>query len=497
MSAHEHPKKISRTRTGLRVLEGGPAAQYAGRNPPYSQEAEEYLLSCIFVDNAVLAKCRAARLTPAAFYLAAHRIVYERMLELERQGLLIEPAILAEELKKSGQLERVGGVGCLVGISQAVPTTSQADYFVAKVRELWGLRELIVFSTGIIEQCYAYEGELLDMVNAQRAKLERMFDWATAVGRDRAVEQAEAAIRRSEDALAGRVDKSRWLTWGIPGFDEWAGPFDANDEDWLIILAGLRSQGKSTLGRQIAVANLEQGKKGAIFNLETGSRGWLQRAAALRAKINLRTLGCEVRKDRIAAYRRCLQEQKAWMGERLWVFDDVFTIDELEVRVREIHRACGGLDFIVVDYIQLLSLARIPKAMNREQQVAEISRRLLLLGKKLNITCFVLAQLSRKSADEARRPKISDLRESGQIENDASRVVLLYVLPEGKAGRQDEGTTMPECEIIQGKNRNGLTGYEPVVFEKPYGCFVPATQRGDARPGTVAPKAGYRRKDQQ
>lgn len=519
MTMSTKSKKIRVAGGGLRVLDGGPGAFDApenapGRVPPHSVEAEEYLLGAILLDGGdVMARCQRAKIAPGSFYVPANRVIFEHLADMYKRDLPLDLAVLAEELKTTGVLDEIGGYGYLTRVSGNVPTTARASYFIKKVRELWGLRELIRFCTGMVENCYGYSGNLPEMVNASRAKLERMYDWATCAGPELGRQQAEAAIKAAEDMIAGRVDKSRWLTWGIPGFDELFGCFDVNNEDYYVTIAGLRSQGKSTLARQIAIANLQNGKRGVVFNLETGAKGWLMRGAGGFAKINQRTVSQEVRKERLAAYRQRLQEQRAWMGERLWLFEDVFAIDEIEIKIREIHRACQaraeadyrargevppeglpGLDFVVLDYIQLVSYGVIPRGMNREQQLAEISRRLLLLAKKLHVTFCVLAQLSRKSADEARRPRISDIRESGQIENDSSRVVMLYVLPEGKTGKQDESTIMPECEIIQGKNRNGVTGYEPCVFEKPFGTFVAGVKAGDPRPGQrVDPSAGYGR----
>lgn len=501
-------------RDGLRLLKDGEGDQAPGRVPPHSVEAEEQLLSACLIDGAdVMARCKREKITANAFYVPANRVIFERLEDMYQRDVPIDLAVLAEELKTVGVLDELGGYTYLTRISGRIPTTAGASYFIEKIRELWGLRELIRFCTGMVEQCYGYSGGLPDMVNASRAKLERMYDWTTCAGPERGQQQADAAIKAAEDMIAGRVDKSRWLTWGIQGFDELFGAFDVNNEDFYVTVAGLRSQGKSSLARQFAIANLERGRKGVVFNLETGAKGWLMRGAGGFAKINQRTVSQEVRKERLAAYRKRLQDQKAWMGERLWLFEDVFAIDEIEIKIREIHRACQakaeaeyrargeeppaelpGLDFVVLDYIQLISYGVVPRGMNREQQLAEISRRLLLLAKKLKVTFFVLAQLSRKSADEARRPRISDIRESGQIENDSSRVIMLYVLPEGKTGKQDESTMMPECEIIQGKNRNGVTGYEPCVFEKPFGVFVAGVKAGDPRPGQrVDPAAGYGR----
>jgi hypothetical protein len=186
---------------------------------------------------------------------------------------------------------------------------------------------------------------------------------------------------------------------------------------------------------------------------------------------------------------------RSWVGERLWVYEDVMEVGDIEHRVRELHRATGGrLRFIVVDYLQLVELRDARRGMNREQIVAEISRRLKRLGKKFNIACIVLAQFGRSPARESRRPMLSDLRESGSIENDADRVFALWLFPEDRSGvAQDEGNPVPLMQLIQLKNRNGLCGHEEVVFVKRLTRFDRAPSRGDGRPGALKPDSGYKR----
>ncbi|MDR1281436.1 MAG: hypothetical protein LBK99_11515 [Opitutaceae bacterium] len=462
--------------------------------PPHSVEAEECLLSCCFVDaDASLRKCSELRVTPGAFYVPACRRIFEVLLDLHRRELVIDAAVVAEELRRLGKLESVGGVRGIMRVSDAVPTALQVEYFAVRVRELWGLRTMVEFASGVVEGCYEYSGEMRDLVAGMRNRLDRMFEWASVEG-DGQQAVATNAAARLEDIMAGRVDMSRWVRLGIPGFDELFSPVDPNNEEWLIIVAGLRSQGKSSLARQLAVANLEGGAVGAVFNLETGARGWLHRAAAMRAGVNLR--GADVASaEQKAALRASMGEGSSWVGARLWVFEDVMEIGDIECRVRDLHRATGGaLRFIVVDYLQLVELRDARRGMNREQIVGEISRRLKLLGKRYNVACIVLAQFGRSPAKEARRPVLSDLRESASIENNADRVFALWLLPEDRAGiAQDEGTPVPLMQLIQLKNRNGVCGHEHVLFNKRLGRFERAPARGDGRPGAPKPDNGYRR----
>lgn len=497
--SNEYAKKNKNLRGGVgagpqawRVIEGGKAE---GRVPPYSAEAEECLLGCCFVDpEAGLRRCAEAKLRPGAFYVPANKIIFEVMLSLQKRDIPIDMAVVAEEVRSSGNLDAVGGLGYLARVGGNMPTTVQLPYFISKLRELWGLRTMIECATDMVERCYGYTGEMRDLVSGLRNRLENMFEWADTSASDQA-SVAAAASAKLEDMLAGRVDVSRQLTLGIPGFDALFTPIDPNNEEWLIILAGLRSQGKSSLARQIALANVLRGKRGIVFNLETGNRGWLHRAAALKAGVNYRGLEVATREQK-QALRDGMADMGALVGRQVWVFEDIMEIGDIEHKVREIHRATpDGIHFIVVDYLQLVELRDARRGANREQIIAEISRRFKRLGKKLNIACIVLAQFGRSPAKEGRRPILADLRESGSIENDADKVLALWMLPEDRNGiAQDESTSVPLMQLIQLKNRNGPCGHEDMVFIKRLTKFDVAPARAGARPGAPKPEGGYKGK---
>jgi replicative DNA helicase len=422
--------------------------EFQGATLPHSEEAERYLLACCLLDGAtVVRECLKARLRPASFYVSAHGIAFEKIIDLHRRGIATDVAVLAEELRTAKQLDAVGGYGFLTAISAQVPTTAQAAFWIEKVRALWLLREAIRNSRTAVEECFAWvgEGELAEFFARYAAKWAKAAEWARGRASETQRDLAAAATAAAADAIAGKVDKSRWLTTGLPIVDSKLLPFDANNEDWLVIVAGLRSQGKSSVVRMIARHNWAAGKRGAVFLLETGGRGWRMRAAAQVARVNMREQDREL-PEKISRYQAALAEQESWADERAWIFDDVFAIDDIEqrakaldreIREKEIARGvpadeARGLDFIVVDYLQLVG-CRVQKGMNREQVVAEISRRLKMLAKALNVTAFVLAQLSRDASKESRPPRLSDLRESGSIEQDADRVIALYMPAEDPA----------------------------------------------------------------
>ena len=473
----------------------------------FSHEAEQFLLASCFVDSAqVVALCLAARLPAAAFHDSRHQVVYEKIVALHRSGFPVAPEVVWEELKTASETDNAGGLAYFAELTGCSTTTLQADYFVKKVRDLFLVREAIRHGLRLIEECQEWNGEPLHEFFARYAsKWQKASAWAQGRALGAMREVAEAASANAREAIAGKVDKSRWLYTGMAHVDEKLTPFDVNSEDWYVVIAGLRSQGKSALARQIAVHNWSKGKRGIIFTLETSSRGWLQRAAGVYARVDMRNLASEM-PEKISRFEKRLAEQEAWVEERLWIYDDIFTIDEIELKVREIDRLlrdreiergvpadeARGLDFAVVDYLQLVQTKK--RCRSREEEVADVSRRLKMCFKGANITGFALAQLSRKAADEKRAPALSDLRESGSIEQDADRVDALELLPEDRAGQeQDAGTPTPLMKVWQLKNRNGPTGWVEVLMWKKWTYFEDAPHRGDVRPGQPKPDSGYRR----
>ena len=446
------------------VIEGG------SRPLPHSLEAEEHLLSACLLDGKdVVRRCLEARLKPEHFYCAAHGIVFERMLDLYGRSAPIDTAVVAEELKAARQLDAVGGYAFLSQVSSRIPTTAQAGYFIERVVELAILRRMIRDGQKAVEEGYTYAGDLLAYTGAVASKFQAIADFVMARTR-KVTQRAAAGLARQEalDVAAGRVDKTRWLHFPVARLDVGFLPVDTRQEDWFNIIAAPPSGGKSSFLRWLAAHWLHGEKKGVVFLLETSRKRWLQALAASYAGVNLRQLEDESRlfPQRFAAFETWLTGIGAWMEERLWIFDDIIALEDIQRVTRELHRAqreremaaglaeteARGLDFVVGDYLQIVTTRR--QFIKRTEELAHITRSLKQLHRSLDVPGFWGAQITREARNEGRRPTLADLGESKSLEENADRVLFLHTPPpEGGAAPQESNVVT--TEVWQRKSRNG------------------------------------------
>ncbi len=491
---------------GFRVLDGGAAGVV---ELPHSVEAEQSFLGACFADEGVtVARGRAARLDPRAFYSQKHAAVWKKLTELHAGGKPIEIGIVAEDLRATGELDELGGYPFLVQLTDRAPTTIQAGYYLDRIIDLGLLRSAIRQSGAAVELCHAHQGEGLEaMLGGIALKFQKLADFAMRRGRESLRDRAAKRLDQTLAAAAGAVDKSRWLSTGLPWLDACILPFDVKQEDWLVIVAGPPSGGKSSIMRHIALHNCDQGKRGAVFLLETGLR-WLDAGAATYARVNLRELDRTL-KERMALFKARYEQLVGYAEERLWIFEDLVFVEDIERQIREINRtllerdlAAGvpadkarGLDFVVVDYLQIMATRQQFRG-HREQVVSHISMTLKRLLKSLDITGFIGAQINRSSReDPGLPPKLAALRESGAIEQDADRVIFIHTPPTNRAGATQDGNNLvDEVSIIQRKSRNGPRDVDvPVLFQKQWTRYEEASRKGEARPGLPKPQSGYKR----
>ena len=443
--------------------------QFVGRQAPHSVEAEEQLLACLMLDGAeVMRECHKFKLRPAAFYISRHAAMFEVLEQLYRASQPMDVACLAEKLKEQKRLDEVGGFAALSEISAKVPTIAQAKYFAKTVRDLWALRAAIRRFTEMVEQCYAntgggeqLAGEVELLAGWIAKTLENLRSDAVSMG-----DAAEAALARTLAKLDGNVDKSRWLFTGLREFDERFGPLDANNEDWLVILGAFQAGGKSSLARQIVVQNLRAGKTAVLFLFETGLALWLENAACVVCGIDARSLS-QLPKDKRAEYEAALRELHGYIGKQLWIFDEHLPAELLCARLEDHARRFGAPDMIVVDHLHLMSAQT--KFNNREAELGYIAKLLARCFKRLNRTGLVLAQLNRsaRSSGGNRRPEPHDVRDSGEIEQAARRMIFIHT-PD-KDMRDQEQTpnqTQVMVELVQAKHNNGRTGHREFWFRR-------------------------------
>lgn len=460
-------------RTRSRERKAPMAESPLGRSLPHSIEAEEYLLSCCLLDGSdTIARCMEAKLLGNAFYSTANRLIYEKLCELYQKNPPVDIAVLAEELKTTRQLEEIGGYAYLTQISGRIPTTAQAQYFIDKVRELHLLRELIKVATSAVERCYSYDGELEQFIDQVEQEI-------FSVTQDRISDGAKPMREPVKDAmnvLTKMMMKKGELTGVASGFKDLDNLTFGFQRQEMIILAARPSMGKTSLALNFAEA-ASMPRHGAsatatlIFSLEMSASQLALRMLCSRARVNMKLLREGLLSRNGEEQQKLLQAADEFSKSAIFIDDSShLSIMELRAKARRVH-ARTKLGFIIVDYLQLLSPTD-PK-VPREQQVAEASRGLKALAKELDVPVLVLSQLNRSSEKDNRPPRLSDLRESGSIEQDAD-VVMMLARP--RDADEKFQVAADSAELIVAKQRNGPVGDLKLTFLRDITRFENYTQ---------------------
>ena len=436
------------------------AAGAVGRSLPHSLEAEEYLLSCCLLDGAdVLSRCLEARIKPESFYDPKHAIIFERLIDLYTRQVPIDVSVVAEDLKTSRQLDQIGGYAFLLQVSNRIPTTAQATYFIEKVREQSLLREIIRSATTAVEDCYGFSGGIDEFVDQIESKI-------FSVTQNRVSESAKQMrepTREAMNVITKMMMKKGELTGISSGFKDLDQMMWGFQRQEMIVLAARPSMGKTSLALNFAEAAAlpKRGTPAAvlIFSLEMGASQLALRMLCSRARVNMKLLRDGLLSKNGDEQNRLLEAADEFSKAPIYIDDSsAISIMQLRAKARRIHSRTP-LGFIVVDYLQLLSPtdSKVP----REQQVAEASRGLKAIAKELDVPVLVLSQLNRSSEKDNRTPKLSDLRESGSIEQDAD-VVLMLARP--RDADEKFQVAADSAELIVAKQRNGPVGELKLTF---------------------------------
>ena len=426
-----------------------------------SPDAEANLLACcIAFPESVPPACITAGITGGSFDDPKHGTAFEAVVILAARGQL-DASTLAEELKTRGQLNALGGWPFITGISAPV-TSASAGYHIERVRSLDMQRRLIEATARAHEA--AKQGALSwpDVWERTEPFL-RDAQEAGALSRRRTIADvaAEAATWRLSPDLRPMVP-TPWRGWDRAATTPRAGE--------LIVIAGRPGTGKTTLAGNIADDAAANGKTVAFFSLEMGAEELVDRFAARRAGRN--GLGNDSRAN--AAVVAEIQKIGRQKNLHIYEAEDALGIAQIEAKCRLLAASPGGLGAVFVDYLQLVGPPAETKREPREQQVAAMSRRFKLLARAIDAPVFLLAQLNRESEKEERRPRLSDLRESGSIEQDADRVWFLYrpkPTPTEPLAAEDAGEI--EVALYQCKCRNGPAGVDAVLrFNRPLFSFT-------------------------
>ena len=432
------------------------------RSPPYSTEAEEHVIACCLLDGSdTVARCLEARLAGDFFYVPANRLLFEVITELYQKSTPVTLEVLAEELKTRRQLEAVGGFAYLMQVTNKIPTTAHAGYFIEKVREKHLLRELIKVATGAVEQAYSFSGGLEEFVD----KVEQDLFKVTQDRVSDSAQELKESIKEANTVIAKLLMKKGELTGVTSGFKDLDAMTFGFQRQEMIIIAARPSMGKTSFALNIAeAAALPKPGKGdpvptLIFSLEMSSSQLALRMLCARSRVNMKLLrdGLVGRDGReVNALGQAAEEFK----KTPILVDDSssLTIMEMRAKARRIY-ARKKLGLVIVDYLQLIN-GTDPRAP-REQQVAEVSRGLKAMAKELDLPVIVLSQLNRSSEKDNRTPRLSDLRESGSIEQDADVVIMLS---RPKDADEKFQTAANAVDLIVAKQRNGPVGDLKLTF---------------------------------
>jgi len=447
------------------------ASAMAGRVPPQSIEAEEAVLGGILVDNRALDHA-VETLTAEDFYREAHRRIFQALIDLDERGEPSDVITITECLKRRGDLEAVGGAASVAELVDRTATASNVGFYAKIVRDKAILRRLVEAGSDIAQRASmgaADVGELLDqaeqgvldIANRRMRPFSRLEEIIVST-----VGQIEE-MYKNPDALTG-------IPSGLIDLDKLTSGFQPAD---LIIIAGRPSMGKSALATNIGqYAAAHTGKAVGMFSLEMSKESLVMRMLCGEARIDsvkIRT-GTLTDED----FPR-LAMAAGQLADLPFFIDDTPSLSVLELRAkaRRLKRENedrGGMGLIIVDYLQLMQAHR--QVDNREQEISLISRSLKALAKELDIPVIALSQLNRGVESRAdKRPLMSDLRESGAIEQDADVIAFVYRDDFYNRASPDQGV----AEVIISKQRNGPQGTARLAFRKEFTTFENLSGRDD------------------
>jgi replicative DNA helicase len=444
---------------------------FADRLPPQNIEAEQAVLGAIFLEPSSLTLASEI-LIPEDFYRASHQKIFNVMLKLNDLGKAVDLITVTEELAASKLLEDTGGVTYLSDLAAAVPTAANIEYYARIVEEKSLLRRLIRTATGIASDGYSREDEVEALLSEAEKSILEVAQRKNA-GAFHNIKDVLVRTYDNIELMHNRVGDITGLETGFVDLDRMTAGFQRND---LIIVGARPSVGKTAFALNIAqnVAK-KTGENIAIFSLEMGAEQLVMRLLCAEGNIDAQRLRTGSLTDE--------DWGKLTMAMGSLASTGIYIDDTPGVRISDIRSKCRrlaqehGLGMILIDYLQLI-LGSGRSGENRQQEVSEISRSLKQLARELKVPVIALSQLSRGVEQrQDKRPMMSDIRESGSIEQDADIVAFLY--RDDYYDKESEAKNI--IEIIIAKQRNGPVGTVQLAFVKEYNKFVNIeTRYGDS-----------------
>ena len=455
------------------------------RLPPHAIEAEMGVLGCALLDpNQCIGECVEKLKDDGmmAFYDLRHQTIYETLAEMFNARMPVDLITVQQRLKDRQLLDQVGGIAYLSQLQDAVPSAANLSYYLDIVREKYLLRKLITTCSGVVGKVFDYEGDveaLLDEVEKEILRVNESRAQGSVVPVNTLVHDAIATIEN----YFGRNGQLGGIATGFSDLDKMTDGLHGGE---MIVIAARPSMGKTSLAMNIAEhVALELKLPVAVFSLEMSASSLILRMMCSLARVNLRSIreGFMSESD----FPKLTSAAGRLSAAKLYIDDSAgLSILQLRARARRMAQQ-HGIKLFVIDYLQLLNSTARRSQENRQQEIADISSGIKALAKELNVPVIVLAQLNRDiEKDKNRKPRMSDLRESGSIEQDADLVGLLYK-PDAN---DDEEATPAEADglpvsLVIAKQRNGPTGDVNLTFLKPYTRFESAAKfSNDDVPGS-------------
>ena len=445
------------------------------RVQPQDILAEQSVLGAIFIDESKLVFVR-EYIDSRDFFKYAHRLIFQAMVGLSDRGEAIDATTVRTILDNQGDLQNIGGLSYLVEIINSVPTSANAEYYAKIVAEKAMLRRLIAKLTESVNQAYEASNPVDEIIASAEKGL---IDVSENVNRN-GFRSIRDVLNVNFGNLEARSQQTSDITGLATGYQDLDHMTTGLHEEELIILAARPAVGKTAFALNIAQnIGTKLDKTVAIFSLEMGAESLVDRMLAAEGLVESHS----IRTGQLTEeeWRKYTIAQGNLANASIYIDDTPgIRITEIRSRARKLSQETGNLGLILIDYLQLITGTG---RENRQQEVSEISRQLKILAKELKVPVIALSQLSRSVEQrQDKRPVLSDIRESGSIEQDADIVAFLYRDDYYDRGGEEEGN-LPKnkVEVIIEKNRSGARGTVELIFQKEYNKFSSISRREEQR----------------
>ncbi len=448
------------------------ATTTAERIPPQALDVERTVLGSMLIDGQAAATAFEL-LDESSFYMAANRHIFNCMSEMFEKNIPIDIITLADSLRKKSLLEAVGDETYLGELAESIATSANIEYYSRILIEKATLRQLISVAGEITTDCFNTETEPQVILDQAEAKI---FGISEARIKNKFESLGQLLPRAFEDIEGYAKGSFKGIISGFTELDEMTTGLQRGD---LVIVAGRPSMGKTAFALSLGLnAAIKGSHPTAIFSLEMSKAQLVQRMLCSEARVNMHQLrsGTLPKRDlpKLSFAAGPLSEAKIFIDD-----SPAITVLELRAKARRL-KAQQGLELVIIDYLQLMGTSG--KIESRQQEISQISRSLKAVAKELDLPVIALSQLSRavESRTGNHRPQLSDLRESGAIEQDADVVLFVY---RDEVYNKDDDEAKGKAEIIIGKQRNGPVGVTNLTFVKEFARFENRTDRGEEHGG--------------